>query len=62
MKIRVFRLRAYRVDRGNINFGCADYLYSVYLFGILVHSLTLTGIDYETAKLMFGKRYPDESM
>jgi hypothetical protein len=38
---------------GNHSIHIADYCYCVYLFGFLIHSVTILGIDYKAAELMF---------
>jgi hypothetical protein len=53
IKIKVFRTTEGRKMVGNHSIGIADYCYCVYLFGFLIHSVTILEIDYRCAESMF---------
>jgi len=40
----------------NISIPICDYTYCVYLFGFLVHTLVIKGIEYDVAEEMFGDK------
>lgn len=56
IKIKVLQCRP-RIERDEPYkiFTVADYLYCIYVFGILMHTVTVYNIDSETAERLFGK-------
>lgn len=54
IKIKVFQINVGRKTISNKTFSIADYCYCVYLFGYIIHSVTISGIDFDTAKIMFN--------
>lgn len=56
IKIKVFRLLEGEREIGNNYYRIADYIYCVYLFGILIHSVTLYGINIHSEEMIFGNK------
>lgn len=56
IKIKIFKGEgAYKVI-GSTHIHFAHYYYNVYLFGILIHSVTLVDVDSDSAKNIFGNK------
>lgn len=53
IKIKVFQTNVGWKSISNTTFSIADYCYCVYLFGYLIHSVTICGINLKTANMMF---------
>lgn len=47
IKIKVFKLTQYWVEKDNISYIAANYNYCVYLFGILIHSVLIKELTME---------------
>lgn len=56
IKIKIYEIRGGRVQIGNIDTPIFNYCYCVYLFGILIHSVTLVNIKRESLKVIFGNK------
>jgi hypothetical protein len=44
------------MKEGDINFVVFDYLYCVYLLGILIHTVNINGIGEDVARKMFENK------
>lgn len=55
IKIKVFTSNLRRLETTNMSYPVSDYIYTIYLFNILIHSVTVIGINHETAVTMFGQ-------
>lgn len=56
IKIKVFIVDTYEVRHLNISYHVSDYAYNTYLFGILISSVTVRGINNKGALKMFGNK------
>jgi hypothetical protein len=56
IKINVYHSSYCWAKIGNTNVGVADFVYCVYLFGILVHSVVVHEITKDVAEKMFGNK------
>lgn len=58
IKIKVYPGICSHVVKGNDHLPVQDYTYCVYLFGILVHAVTVYNLDDKVARQVFGKYFP----
>lgn len=56
IKIKIYRLSSGRKWIGDTSVGVSDYSYCVYFFGILIHSVTLHDINYDSVRTIFGNK------
>lgn len=56
IKIKIFTLSGGHRRFDNSFKPVADYCYCIYLFGILIHSVTLHDIDRDSLKTIFGNK------
>jgi len=55
IKIKVLQCRPKWVKYDGGSFEVSDYLYCIYVFGVLMHNVTVYNIDLKTAERLFGK-------
>lgn len=56
IKIKIYKLSSGHREFYGILQPVADYLYCVYLFGILIHSVTLHDIHNDSVKTIFKNK------
>lgn len=62
IKIKIYYVHSGYVKYDNSFVPESDYLYCVYFFGLLIHSVNVRGLSKELAERMFGDKiiYPEE--
>lgn len=54
LKIKVFKSAGGHRTIGNTSMGVSDYVYNIYLFGFLIHSVTIREVSGQARTSMFG--------
>lgn len=53
MKVRIFRSTCGHKNRENHSIPVADYIVNYYIFGVLMHSVTVYDVEFKVAEKMF---------